>query len=142
MTMDDKNRLLLALLRRDARRPLVALARELGLSRSATQERLAKLIASGAIAGFTTVEAMPASGRQSAYLLLKLQPGKACAQIVPVLRRRPEIVTIHSVAGAIDLVLRVEADSVAEIEAVRATVAATPGIAEATTLVALERHLG
>ena len=53
--MDDKDRLLLALLQRDARRPVVALARDLGLSRTATQDRLTKLTASGAIASFTII---------------------------------------------------------------------------------------
>ncbi|RDJ22432.1 Lrp/AsnC family transcriptional regulator [Bosea caraganae] len=140
--MDDKDRLLLNLLRQDARRPLVALARDLGLSRSATQERLAKLRRTGIVAGFTTIEDRQPQQRQSAHLLVRLQAGKTCAQVVPRLRQRPEIVLIHSVAGALDLILRVEADTITEVEATRAAVAATPGIAEATTLVALERHLG
>ena len=57
--MDEKDKLLLTLLRRDARRSIVALARDLNLSRSATQERLQKLQASGAIGAFTIVKGRP-----------------------------------------------------------------------------------
>jgi len=140
--MDDKDRLLLTLLRRDARRSTVALARDLGLSRSATQERLAKLRASGAIAGFTVIEAASAAAAQSAYLAVAFEPGRRCAEIVPKLKRIPGIAMIHSLAGPVDLMLRVDADGVAAIESCRAAVAAVAGVAAVTTSIVLERHLG
>ena len=140
--MDDKDRLLLTLLRRDARRSIVALARDLGLSRSATQERLAKLQSSGAIAGFTVVEGSGGGARQSAYLNVVFEPGRRCAEIVPKLKRLPGIAMIHSLTGPIDLMLRVDGDSVADVERCRSAVAAVPGVAAVTTAIVLERHLG
>ena len=140
--MDDKDKLLLALLRRDSRRSIVALARDLGLSRSATQERLAKLLSGGAIAGFTVVEGAAAPARQSAYLDIAFDRGRRCAEIVPKLKRIPAVAMIHSLTGPVDLILRLDADSVADIEAARAAVAAVPGIASVTTSIVLKRHLG
>lgn len=140
--MDDKDRLLLTLLRRDARRPVVALARDLGLSRTATQDRLARLQASGAIAGFTLAEGGAAGAREIAWLMVRFEPGKRCADIVPKLKRLPAVAAIHSVSGAIDLILRIEGDTIAAIEAARAAIAAVPGVAELSTHVVLERHLG
>lgn len=140
--MDDKDRTLLTLLRRDGRRPVVALARDLGLSRSATQDRLAKLQASGAIGGFTLVEERSTDTRESAYLTVRFAPEMKCAQIVPKLKKIHAISTIHSVSGAIDLIVRVEAEDVAGIEAARSAIAEVPGIVTATTYVVLERHLG
>lgn len=139
--MDEKDRLLLALLRRDARRSIVALARDLGLSRSATQERLARLQSSGAVAGFTVVDGT-AGGRSAAYLLIRLTQGSSCAKLMPRLKAIPAVTLAHSVAGAIDLILKVEGDGIAAIEAARATVAALDGVAEVTTSIVLERHLG
>ena len=107
--MDEKDRLLLAALRKDARRTLVALARDVGLSRSATQERLDRLLKSGVIRGFTTVEDGPAADGVAAYFLLRHEAGRSCAQLVPKLRRIPGIVAMDAVAGAIDLVIRAEA---------------------------------
>lgn len=140
--MDDKDRLLLTLLRRDARRPVVALARDLGLSRSATQDRLAKLRSSGAISSFTIIQGGDASTLEIAYLTVRLETGLRCAQVVPRLRAIPAIETIHSVGGAIDLVLRIAAPNLAGIEAARSAVAGTTGVAEVATFVVLERHLG
>ena len=49
--LDAKDRGLLSLLRTNARLPVVALAKALGLSRSATQERLQRLESGGTIQG-------------------------------------------------------------------------------------------
>lgn len=138
--VDDKDRLLMTLLRRDARRSVVALARDLGLSRSATQDRIAKLSASGAITGYTTIEGNAAAA-QSAYLMVRFVPGKRCADILPRLRVIPSIAMAHSLAGPTDLMLRVDGDSLAEIEAARSAVAVVPGVAEVQTHVVLERHI-
>jgi DNA-binding Lrp family transcriptional regulator len=140
--MDDKDRLLLTLLRRDARRSIVALARDLGLSRSATQDRLAKLQATGAIAGFTTVEGSGSGARQSAYLSVTLAPGRRCAEVVPKLKQVPFVSMIHSLTGPVDLMLRVDCDAVADVEQARSAIAAVPGVASVATAVVLERHLG
>ncbi len=140
--MDDKDRLLLTLLRRDARRSIVALARDLDLSRSATQERLAKLQASGVIRGFTLVEGAQTAPRQSAYLTVTFEPGYRCAQVVPKLKQIPLVALIHSLTGPVDLLLRIDADTMAEIESSRSAIAALKGVATVSTSVVLERHLG
>ena len=140
--MDDKDRLLMTLLRRDARASIVALARDLGLSRSATQERLAKLVSSGAIRGFTTVEGPGEGARQSAYLMVSFEPGYRCAQVVPRLKKIAGIGLIHSVTGPTDLLLRLDGESVADFESARSAVAEVRGVASVSTAVVLERHLG
>lgn len=141
-TLDDKDQRLLAALRRDARRPLVALARDIGLSRSATQDRLNRLLKTGVIRGFTTVEAESPDARACAHLLVRHLPGHSCAPLLPHLRRMPSVVAVHAVAGATDMVLRVEAPTIRDIEETRAAVFALPGIAEVTTLIVLDRYLG
>ncbi len=139
--MDDKDRLLLSLLRRDARRPVVALARDLGLSRTATQDRLGKLQASGAIARFTIVEG-DGRARECAYLMVKLDRGVRCAQVAPKIRIVPTVEAIHSVTGEIDMIVRLAAEHVDGLEKARAEVAGLAGIAEVSTHVVLERLLG
>ncbi len=138
--MDDKDRLLLSLLRRDARRPVVALARDLGLSRTATQDRLAKLQVSGAIASFTIVDG-DGRAQECAYLLVQLEQGFRCAQIVPKVRMIPTVDAIDSVTGAVDMIIRVAAEHVEGIEKVRAEVAGLAGVAHVVTHVVLERFV-
>jgi Lrp/AsnC family transcriptional regulator, leucine-responsive regulatory protein len=138
--VDDRDRLLLSLLRRDARRPIVALARDLGLSRTATQDRLAKLQSSGAIASFTIVEG-DASARECAYLMVRLEAGIRCAQIAPKVRTIPTVEAMHSVTGNVDMIIRVAAEHIEGIEKARAEVAGLAGVAQVVTHVVLERIL-
>jgi DNA-binding Lrp family transcriptional regulator len=140
--MDDKDRLLVSLLRQDARRPIVALARDLNLSRSATQDRLSRLLASGAIAGFTLIEGAAGGASQLAYLFIKLETGRRCAQILPGLRKVAAIAAAHTVAGPFDLILTLHGQDIAAIEQARQAVAASDGVAEVSTHVVLERHIG
>ncbi len=139
--MDDKDRLLLSLLRRDARRPVVALARDLGLSRTATQDRLAKLQSSGAIASFTIVYG-DGRARENAYLMVRLERGIRCAQIAPKVRMIAEVEAFHSVTGDVDMIVRVAAEHVDGIEKARAKLAGLAGVAQVTTHIVLERFAG
>ena len=139
--MDDKDRLLLSLLRRDARRPVVALARDLDLSRTATQDRLTKLRASGAIAGFTIVGG-DERAREMAYLMVRLERGARCVQIAPKVRMMAAVETIHSVTGSIDMIVCVAAEHVDGIEKIRVELAGLAGVAEVSTHVVLERFVG
>lgn len=135
--MDDKDQLLLTLLRRDARRPVVALARDLGLSRTATQDRLAKLQASGTIAGFTIID-RDARARERAYLMVQLVHGVRCAQIATKVMTIPAVEAIHSVTGEVDMIVRVAAEHVEGIEKARSEVAGLAGVAQVVTHVVLE----
>jgi Lrp/AsnC family transcriptional regulator, leucine-responsive regulatory protein len=73
--LDDKDEALLLALERDARASVVALAREIGLSRSATQERLGRLERSGAIAGYTVLRGR-ADGRARLNACLMIRHGQ------------------------------------------------------------------
>ena len=137
--MDAFDSLLLTQLRRDARAPIITLANAIGLSRSATQARIARLIDNGLVTGFTIVEGGKAA--QTAHFLIKLQNGFRCAQVVSKLKKCAGIISIHSVAGAHDILVKAEADTMEGIETTRSFMAGTAGIAEVTTMMVLERHL-
>ena len=79
---------------------------------------------------------------EAASAVLRLQPSGTCAKIVGKLRRIPGIVSIHSVSGALDMVIAAEGADIAAIERIRSTMADFPEVAEITTLIVLERHLG
>jgi Lrp/AsnC family transcriptional regulator, leucine-responsive regulatory protein len=134
--MDDKDKLLLAELGRNARQPMVALARRIGLSRSATQERLAKLEATGVIMGYTLAGA--STSEQTAHMILHLKDGMTCAKIGPRIKAIPGVAAIYSVAGDIDLIIRLDGASMADIESARASVTALPGLTVSRTIMTLK----
>lgn len=139
--LDEKDLKLIALLRRNARAPIVSLARRIGLSRSATQDRLTRLETSGAIAGYTVVEGRPSAIVQAAHLLIRFDAGRTCEQIAPRVKTLPFVTRIDSLAGEVDLLVSVDAESIDTIEDVRRQVAEIPGISSVTTALVLRRHL-
>ncbi|WP_037430924.1 Lrp/AsnC family transcriptional regulator [Sinorhizobium fredii] len=139
--LDEKDRLLLAALRKDSRQSLVALARHAGLSRSATHERLRRLETRGTIAGYTIrlgVEAKAPVVR--ALVAVAFQPGKNCDHVLPHISGMPHVVSCWSLAGATDLMLLVECDSNDDLDTIRRQIATIPGVATVQTHVTLKTH--
>lgn len=134
-TIDAIDRRLLALLQDDARTPLTTLAKRVGLSRSATQERVARLEKDGTIAGYTLKRgaAADATPRTQAWLALSFRPGTSCAQVMPHVAALDGVRLAHSVAGDIDLLVLAEADTIAAVGALREAVAKLPGVAAVKT---------
>jgi Lrp/AsnC family transcriptional regulator, leucine-responsive regulatory protein len=140
--VDTKDQQLLQLLQRDGRAPILTLARAIGLSRSATQARVSRLVKDGYIRRFTAIVDDGPAPKVIAHALIKLEPGKTCAMTVPHLRKVVAATSIHSVTGPHDLVVRLEAATIAEIEQARSMIAGTNGVGAVMTMMVLERHLG
>jgi DNA-binding Lrp family transcriptional regulator len=139
--LDDKDRILVGALRRNARESLVGLARSVGLSRSATQERMRRLEREGVIKGYTITLAPAHDAAVRAMIAVTFEPGFRCKQVVPRLAGIPEITACHSLTGAIDLMVMVACDSNAALDRIRDAVAAAPGVATATTHIVLDTPL-
>ena len=141
MTVDEKDEALLAALERNARASVVDLARRIGLSRSATQERLARLERTGAIAGYTIRRgAAPAGTRLRAWLMVRHAGDGDCTRVLGPLRRFPEVISVDALAGDPDLLVAVEVAGPTDLDRVTAAVKALPGIGTVSTHVVLARH--
>jgi DNA-binding Lrp family transcriptional regulator len=139
--LDAIDQQLLARLQADAREPLAALARAVGLSRSAVQERLARLERHGVIAGYTVRLGEGAAPAVEAWLLLRYAAGFSCDDVLPALAALPQVRACHSVAGETDLMVRVRADSTATLARLREQVHALKGVETVTTVPVLEVRL-
>ncbi|MBZ6078123.1 Lrp/AsnC family transcriptional regulator [Microvirga puerhi] len=135
--LDDKDRILIGALRRNARESLVGLARSVGLSRSATQERMRRLEREGIIRGYTVDVASEQDPAVRAMIAVTFQPGFRCKHVVPHLSGMPEIIACHSLTGSIDLMVMVACDSNAALDRIRDAVGSVQGVATATTHVVL-----
>jgi DNA-binding Lrp family transcriptional regulator len=140
--LDDKDETLLLALERNARASVVALAREIGLSRSATQDRLARLEQSGAIAGYTVLRGRAdVRARLNAWLMIRHGPGGTCARTTAPLKKIPEVKGVQALAGDPDLLVQVSALDAADLGRIADTIRALPGVGEVTTHVVLADHL-
>ena len=139
--LDATDRRLLALLQDNSRVPLVALARAIGRSRSATQQRLHRLEASGIIAKYTIRLGTPEQPRVQAWLSLAFAPGVHCASVMPALGKFPEIKLAQSVAGGSDMMVLVETDSVPALARLRDQIGELPEIRSVDTTPVLSTPL-
>jgi len=141
MDLDHKDELLLLALQRNARASVVDLARRIGLSRSATQERLGRLEREGVIAGYTVrLGARNNSSRLRAWLMITHSKQGSCAKSVPILRMIPQVRSAFSIAGETDLLAEVDAASIAELDRTRVRIAEIPGVASIATHIVLTTH--
>jgi DNA-binding Lrp family transcriptional regulator len=132
--LDEVDEHLLSLLEKNARKPVVALAKAVGLSRTAVQGRLARLEDEGAIRGYTIVRGREAEGAPVKALLLLRIGTRPCATVIRRFEDWPEIVSCWSVAGpTTDAVLMVETPSVETLGDLRARLADIPGVTSITT---------
>ena len=132
--LDEIDEHLLSLLEKDARRPVVALAKAVGLSRTAVQGRLARLEDEGSIRGYTIVRGRaPQDAPVRAVLLLSIGT-RPCATVIRRFENWPEVEACWSVAGpTIDAVILVAAESNEHLGELRARLADVPGVTEITT---------
>ncbi|MBX3621334.1 MAG: Lrp/AsnC family transcriptional regulator [Rhizobacter sp.] len=139
-TLDALDRQLLALLAADARSPLTTLAKAIGLSRSATQERLQRLEDSGVILGYAVRLRWSPGEEADAWLMLRLASGVTCDAVVPRILALPGVELCHALAGPLDLLVRVRRESTEAVSQVRDTLAALEGVESVTTHVVLAHH--
>jgi DNA-binding Lrp family transcriptional regulator len=137
--LDETDHKMLALLAENARQSVKELARRIGLSRSAAQERLARLERDGVLAGYTIRRNDPAPHNVSAYFIIKTRQAR-CDDLAPHLRRIPEVVVFDSIAGETDGLVEVVADSMTRLQAVRSEIAALEDVEAIETSVILKRH--
>jgi DNA-binding winged helix-turn-helix (wHTH) protein len=79
--------------------------------------------------------------RESVYVMVVVR-GVICSDVMGHLLSVPRVALIDKLSGPIDLLIRLDGDSIAEIEESRSKIAATPGVASVSTAVVLERYLG
>ena len=134
--LDDIDRRLLAELQADGRLTHVALAARVGLSRSAVQERIARLERAGVILGYSVRlgESGTSTGLR-AYLLIK--GGASHERAVKLLEGFPEVTVADSVSGEVDLILQLRAERIEDLTRVRDEVARLPGIISTQTLLVM-----
>lgn len=132
-SLDTTDRKLIALLQDNARLSTVALAKAVALSRSAVQERLQRLEAAGVIEKYT-VRLGSGGDPLQAWLFLRYADGFSCDDVMPLLGQQPSVRLCHSVAGDIDLLVLVQAETPSALADLRETIAAFKGVDDVTTM--------
>jgi DNA-binding Lrp family transcriptional regulator len=115
--MDATDRQIVALLLEDSRRSYGDIGRRVALSAPAVKRRVDRLLAEGALRGFTAVVDHAALGaRTEALVELFYAPGILLDQVAESLSRHPEVVEAWSITGEADAIARVRTVDNADLE--------------------------
>ena len=140
--MDTFDHKLLDVLATDGRMPVTEIAERIGLSKTPTQARLRRLIASGVIRGFRAVIDPAVLGlRHIAFTEVKLSDTReqALAAFNAAVLRIPEIEECHMIASSFDYLLKVRtADIAAYRRVLGERISGLPHVASTSTFVAME----
>lgn len=115
--MDDLDRQILTLLVQDARRTYDDIAGRVSLSPPSVKRRVDRLVADGALRGFTAILDHAALGWTTEALVeLFFAPGTQLEEVAVTLGGYPEVVEAWSVTGEADAIARVRTLSNADLE--------------------------
>jgi DNA-binding Lrp family transcriptional regulator len=114
MALDDIDTVLLTKLRSNARLPVAALARALGVTRITVQARLTRLEERGIITGYTIMEPPSETGVR-AHVSIRILP-QAQEKVEKALSRLTAVQQLYSVSGGSDLIAVVAEQSTAALD--------------------------
>ncbi|EPL04471.1 Lrp/AsnC family transcriptional regulator [Pseudomonas sp. TH05] len=138
--LDTKDREILEILSKEARIALKALAARIGLSRSATSERVINLERNGVIRGYRADIGEIDANVIRAILLVSLKRTPAMG-LLDLLAQNSQVRRISSVSGQLDLVIEVESRTIDDLNRVRDAVASHESVEDITTAVVLRRDI-
>src|SRR4051794_2671582 len=141
--MDATDRRILALLIEDGRRSYDDLGGHVSLSASAAKRRVDRLLAAGALRGFTAVVDHAALGAATEALVeLFYAPGTLLDQVAETLARHPEVVDAWSVTGEADAIARVRTRDNADLERLIMNLQREEAVVRTRSQIVLSRLVG
>lgn len=144
MSLDAKDRQLLALLAQNSATPLKILAEQCHMSEATCSRRIARLEKSKTIQKYVAVVDEAALGRGlTVFVLLELGTDNASAKqhFIRRLRGLPEVAMLHLVTGSVDYVVEMRLDSMETYQALSAQYfEQEPLVKKYTTLVSLKGY--
>ena len=124
---------MIALLRADGRAPISKLAELMDVSRATVQNRLDRLLESGAVLGFTVRMREDHPENTVRAVMMIGVAGKATDQVIRRLRGLPEVQRLHSTNGNWDLVAELQTTSLEAFDRVLREVRMIDGVSSSET---------
>ena len=136
--MDDTDRQLISLLRKDARMNVAALATRLGVSRGTVTNRLRKLEDAHVIVGYSVRLRPDAEPNQIRAWMHVLVEGNQTRAVIAGLLGEPGVQALHDTNGRWDLLAELRADSMIDLSALLERVRLIKGIGATETSIHLQ----
>lgn len=138
--IDTIDQQILTILSQEARVPMKTLAGRVGLSRSATSERVSRLEKSGTIRGYRADIGLLNDAALQAFLMITLKRTPSIS-ILDILAGLPAVRKVSSVSGQLDLVVEIEVPSINALNEIRNQIAGIENVEDLTTSIVLRRDI-
>jgi DNA-binding Lrp family transcriptional regulator len=139
--LDDLDRRLIAELRTNGREPVASLAKTLGVTRATVNNRLARLVASGTVMGFTVrIREEAETDVIRAITLIEVE-GRSTDDVIRKLRGFPQVQALHSTNGGWDLVADLRTSTLTEFDRLLGRIRSTDGGVNSETSILLSSVL-
>ncbi|AEI11286.1 transcriptional regulator, AsnC family [Cellulomonas gilvus ATCC 13127] len=136
--MDGTDARIIDLLRADGRAPYGRIGEEVGLSASAVKRRVDRLLAQGALQGFTIRGGRPAADTEiQAYVEIFCTGNVATASLRRILEDIPEVRRAGTVSGDADAIVHMVAPTIARLEAAIERIREAPHIDHTVSAIVL-----
>jgi len=140
--VDDIDRQVVGCLLRDGRATFAEVGAQVGLSAPAAKRRVDRLVASGAIRGFTAVIDPAALGwTTEAYVELYCRGTVAPQDLRRSLEHVPEVVSACTVTGSADALLQMLATDITQLEQAMERVRKEPNVDHTESVIVLSRPI-
>lgn len=140
--LNEKDLELIRALRKDSRKPIAALAKELGVPRATLQDRVRKLVKEGAIKRFTIVPDFSKLGRQiTAFVMVSFSPvpGLSQRELAREISEIEDVQEVHLISGQWDILVKVRVSKVEDVgKLVIDRIRSIRGVAKTETCVSFE----
>ncbi|MGB9733071.1 MAG: AsnC family transcriptional regulator [Conexivisphaera sp.] len=136
MPSDDIDSKIIGMLKADARKPFVEIAKELGISEAAVRRRVRKLVESGTIKKFT-IE-LGRLGGASAITLVAVEPGAQIRSIAERVRALDGVDRVYEITGQYDMAIFVGGESITDVNSTIDKIRSMDGVVGTNTVIILK----
>src|SRR6478752_9231528 len=136
--IDELDARLIALLAAEPRVGMLEASRRLGVARGTVQARLDRLHRTGVVTGYgPDVDPVALDHGVTAFVTLEIRQAGGHDPVAARLAGIPEVLEVHTITGAGDLLCRVVARSNADLQRVIDAIVSAEGVVRSATLISL-----
>ena len=141
-SLDDLDRQILLLFAQEPKVGVLEASRRLRVARGTVQARLDRLEAQGVVTGWApTLDPAALGFPVSAFATLEITQAGGHQPVAEHLRKIPEVLEAHTITGAADLMVRLVAQSNADLQRVIDEVVSSKHVVRASTVIVLATEI-
>ena len=133
--MDELDRKIIEILRRNSRSALTKIAKNVGLTEGAVRYRIKELLKSGDIKRFT----IDTKEKVNAIVLVNTESHIPTEKISEVIKKIPDVIDVYEVSGDYDIICIVERKSVIDVNETIEKIRKVKGVLETLTCLILRK---